>query len=136
MSSTRGVIRGPLGEWLFGFARSIGSCSDVTVELWDAFGALSHAWRLGFCKVILELDNCIVVKILQGISTTFNGNVIMFWITKLLHRQWEVRISHVYCEANGVADGLASLVRGAPLGLWFYDSSPAEVVARADAPLM
>ncbi|KAL4308759.1 hypothetical protein GQ457_01G025350 [Hibiscus cannabinus] len=129
MASIGGVIRGTNGGWVFGFSRSIDSCLVLVDVLWAAIDTLFHAWGLGFRQVVLELDNNNVVKILQGTSMVLRDSAISLWVTELLQRDWDVRISHVYREANTVIDGLAGLAWGKPLGVWFYDSPSLEVVA-------
>ncbi|KAL4325829.1 hypothetical protein GQ457_11G022230 [Hibiscus cannabinus] len=127
MATSGGVIRDEAGEWLLGFAHSIGSCSILCDELWDAFDSLLLAWQRGFRKVILELDNMQVVLILNGESSALGDNLLVVRIKELLVRQWDVRVRHIVREANKVVDGLARLVRGEPIGEWFYDIPPLEV---------
>lgn len=43
-------------------------------------------------------------------------------------RNWIVRISHVYREANRLADGLTNYAFSLPLGLHFLETIPPSVV--------
>ncbi|KAL4354570.1 hypothetical protein GQ457_06G001090 [Hibiscus cannabinus] len=115
MAAAGGVLRGGTGEWLFGFSRSLGSCSIIVAELWAVFDLLLHAWRLGFCKVELETDNSLVAEIL-GRSLALNSNALVSDLKAMIGRRWEVRITHILHEVNRVAKGLASLARGKPRG--------------------
>ncbi|KAL4323510.1 hypothetical protein GQ457_11G022220 [Hibiscus cannabinus] len=124
MAASSGVICDEAGEWLLGFVHSIGSCSILCVELWAAFDSLSLAWQRGFRKVIIELDNMQVVLILNGETSALGDNFLVVRIKVLLVRQWDVPVRHIVREANKVADGLARLVRGEPIGEWFYDIPP------------
>ncbi|KAL4362376.1 hypothetical protein GQ457_04G024310 [Hibiscus cannabinus] len=127
MEASGGVICDEASEWLLGFAHNIRSCSILCSKLWAAFDSLSLAWRRGFRKVILELDNMQAVLILNGESSAPGDNLLVVRIKELLVKQWDVRVRHIVREANKVDDGLAWLVRGEPIGEWFYDIPPLEV---------
>ncbi|MCI66699.1 ribonuclease H protein, partial [Trifolium medium] len=43
-----GLIKGSEGEWLGGFAKSLGSCHAFVAELWGVFEGLKLARRMGF----------------------------------------------------------------------------------------
>ena len=132
------MIRDHMGSWIGGFARNIGFCSSVTAELWAIHVGLHMTWDRGFRKVVLESDSRVVVEIIKGdtMRVDRNYNLIM-QIRGLMGREWEVKMIHVYREANFVADWLANfgltryvLERGAniitdpPSGLYsllYYD---------------
>ncbi|KAL4377823.1 hypothetical protein GQ457_02G031140 [Hibiscus cannabinus] len=86
-TSIEGVVCDDLGEWLFGFARSLISCSVLVAEIWAAHDALMHPWRLGFRRIELELDNKIVVQILEGYSLAFADNALVARLHELLGRE-------------------------------------------------
>ena len=104
-----GVIRDHMGSWIGGFARNIGFCSSVTAELWAIHVGLHRTWDKGFRKVVLESDSKVIVGIIKGdtVRVDRNYNLIM-QIRGLLGREWEVKIFHVYREANYVVDWLAN----------------------------
>ncbi|KAL4281492.1 hypothetical protein GQ457_03G010450 [Hibiscus cannabinus] len=122
-----GVVRDEYAAWLFGFARSLGSCSVIMAELWATHDGLLHAWRLGYRKVELESDSRQVVDILKCDSLDLIDSAVVTLVHELLRRQWEVRIRHVRREANSVADKLAKLMRGQPRSETLYVDPPAEV---------
>ncbi|KAL4272564.1 hypothetical protein GQ457_13G000500 [Hibiscus cannabinus] len=86
MASSGGVICDETGEWLFGFSKSICSCSVLVAELWAVMDVLLHAWMLGFRKVELEVDNIIVFHILEVFSMVLNGNALVARIREMLAR--------------------------------------------------
>ena len=55
-------MRDENGEWICGFAAHLGYCSSVQAELWGAWYGLKMTWDRWFHKVVLELDNLIVVN--------------------------------------------------------------------------
>ena len=70
---------------------------------------LHMTWDKRFRKVVLESDSRVVVGIINGdtVRVDRNYNLIM-QIRGLLGREWEVKIFHVYREANYVADWLTN----------------------------
>ncbi|XP_012084521.1 uncharacterized protein LOC105643892 [Jatropha curcas] len=56
-ASTWGVIRNDVGNWCYGFACNLGSCSILLAELWGVFLGLSLAWDKGVRNLIVEVDN-------------------------------------------------------------------------------
>ncbi|GAU24377.1 hypothetical protein TSUD_390860 [Trifolium subterraneum] len=59
-----GVVRDSSGEWLGGYARDLGDCNIIIIELWGILEGLRLAWRLGFRHVELRSDSLGVVKTL------------------------------------------------------------------------
>ena len=98
-----------MGSWIGGFARNIGICSSVTAELWAIYVGLHMTWDKGFRKVVLESDSRVVVGLINGdtVRVDRNYNLIM-QIKEVVGKDWEVKIFHVYREANCVADWLTN----------------------------
>ncbi|KAL4308999.1 hypothetical protein GQ457_01G026600 [Hibiscus cannabinus] len=46
------------------FSRSIGKYSVLLTKLWMIHDLLHHLWNFGYLKVMVELDNLEVVKII------------------------------------------------------------------------
>ncbi|KAL5837776.1 hypothetical protein ACOSQ3_014945 [Xanthoceras sorbifolium] len=55
--SAGGVIRNSEKVWLSGFAVKKGVGSVLCAEFWGILEALTLAWNLGYCKVIVESDS-------------------------------------------------------------------------------
>ncbi|KAL4280373.1 hypothetical protein GQ457_03G009820 [Hibiscus cannabinus] len=104
-----------MGEWKFGFARSIGRCSVLDAELWAILDGLRHAWQLGFNRVQLESDCYEAIECILAPDHVRVGKSLVMVIRELLKRPWEVTLKHICRSANAVADGLAILMRGQPL---------------------
>jgi len=96
-----GVLRGSDGEWLGGFARSLGLCSAHVAELWGVLEGLRYARSLDFRRVELHVDSVAVVKILNsGGYGTSDGRSLVMKIRRMLDMDWEVVVNHIYREAN------------------------------------
>lgn len=51
-----GVIRESSGKWLSSFVANLGSAGCVLAEVWGLSCGLEMDWRMGFKKIILEID--------------------------------------------------------------------------------
>ncbi|KAG7585508.1 Ribonuclease H domain [Arabidopsis thaliana x Arabidopsis arenosa] len=123
-----GVIRGFDGEWLGGFALNIGICSAPLAELWGVYYGLVIAWERGFRRVELEVDSKLVVGFLHaGISDGHPLSFLVRLCQGFISRDWLVRVTHVYREANRLADGLANYAFSLDLGFLCLDSCPDSV---------
>ncbi|KAK8607827.1 hypothetical protein V6N13_023277 [Hibiscus sabdariffa] len=123
-----GVFRDEAGVWLLGFARSIGRCSVIVVELWTISDGLRHAWDGGFRRVELETNNAEAANICNGLSSTLQHGVLVSTIHDLLQRSWQVRIRHVGRSGNAVADKLARLGQQCMLQGSYFAAPAVEVV--------
>ncbi|KAL4377701.1 hypothetical protein GQ457_02G019130 [Hibiscus cannabinus] len=56
-SACGGLIRDHGGQWMRGFARSLGVCSPIEAELWAVHEGLVQAWVLGLRRIVAEVDN-------------------------------------------------------------------------------
>ena len=123
-----GVVRDEQGSWLVGFALNIGICSAPMAELWGVYYGLVVAWEKGVRRVRLEVDSALVVGLIQ--SGVGDSHPLAF-LVRLCHgfiaKDWIVRVTHVYREANRLADGLANYVFTLPHGLLLLDSCPEDV---------
>ena len=88
---------------------NLGITSNNVVELGAVRQGLQLAWDLGFKSVYLEVDSMIVIDWLIDENVIFPPNVfpLLCDCRSLMARDCEVRVHHVYHEANECADGLA-----------------------------
>ncbi|KAE8729875.1 hypothetical protein F3Y22_tig00003096pilonHSYRG00043 [Hibiscus syriacus] len=111
-----GVLRNHNGDWIVGFSRSLGKCLVLIAELWGAHDTLVHALRLGFKSVVIEKDNAEVVDIYNNLFDALAGNTLVDALKELRDQDWTTRMVRIKREINGVADKLASMSRGHPIG--------------------
>ncbi|KAL9840438.1 putative ribonuclease H domain, reverse transcriptase zinc-binding domain-containing protein [Arabidopsis thaliana] len=124
-----GAILNLQGEWLGGFALNIGYCDAPLAELWGAYYGLLIAWDKGFRWVELNLDSELVVGFLStGISKAHPLSFLVRLCQGFFTRDWLVRVSHVYREANRLPDGLANYAFSLPLGLHCFEICPEDVL--------
>ncbi|KAK4262419.1 hypothetical protein QN277_027981 [Acacia crassicarpa] len=103
-----GVVRNHHGEWIAGFAKSIGVCNSYMAEEWAIYEGLNSAWDLGLRKVVVESDaGDLVTNLLNLDSST--GSLLAIRIKELLAREWTVVLCHVNRECNRIADALAKI---------------------------
>ncbi|KAG7543761.1 Ribonuclease H-like superfamily [Arabidopsis thaliana x Arabidopsis arenosa] len=130
LAAAGGVLRDETGKWCGGFSLNIGVCSAPLAELWGVYYGLYIAWERRATRVELELDSEMVVGFLKtGISEYHPLSFLVRLCHGFLARDWIVRISHVYREANRLADGLANYAFSLPLGFRFFEVVPDSVNA-------
>ncbi|CAA7025020.1 unnamed protein product [Microthlaspi erraticum] len=128
LATAGGVLRGANGEWICGFALNIGICSAPLAELWGVYYGLLMAWERRVQRLVLEVDSEIVVGFLNaGINDSHPLSFIVRLCYGFLSRDWLVRVTDVYREANRVAVELANHAFSLPLGFFSYSSPPAEI---------
>ncbi|KAL9293886.1 putative ribonuclease H domain, reverse transcriptase zinc-binding domain-containing protein [Arabidopsis thaliana] len=125
-----GVLRDENGIWCGGFALNIGRCSAPLAELWGVYYGLYMAWERKLTRIELEVDSEVVVGFLKaGIGAAHPLSFLVRMCHGFLVRDWIVRISHVYREANRLADGLANYAFSLPLGFHVFDVLPSSLVS-------
>ncbi|KAK9027642.1 hypothetical protein V6N11_067467 [Hibiscus sabdariffa] len=68
-------------------------------------------------------------RILQHQSDALSDHALVSALRQLLSHDWDLEFKHIHCSTNGVADGLACLTCGAPVGAWNFRKPPTEVAA-------
>ncbi|GAU20014.1 hypothetical protein TSUD_273490 [Trifolium subterraneum] len=104
-----GVIRDDTGAWIGEVARNLGSCTVLMAELWGILTTLQMVWDKGYRYVSLESDSAIVVSLInKGCPPSHPYVSIVSLINRLKMKDWQVQISHIYRQANQVADWIAN----------------------------
>ncbi|KAG7592734.1 Ribonuclease H domain [Arabidopsis thaliana x Arabidopsis arenosa] len=125
LAAAGGVLRNEEGEWCGGFALNIGRCSAPLAELWGVYYGLYIAWEKRVTRLELEVDSEMVAGFLkQGIGETHPLSFLVRLCHGFISKDWIVRISHVYREANRLADGLANYAFTLPLGFHALSTVP------------
>ncbi|KAK2394949.1 hypothetical protein QL285_056723 [Trifolium repens] len=123
-----GLIRGSEGEWIGGFAKSVGTCSAFIAELWGVFEGLMYARRMGFLHIELNIDSMTVVKVIKtGNGRNPLGLALVKNIRRLIDLEWEVHISHAYRESNKCADALANIGCTLENETTYYENCPSQI---------
>ncbi|CAN1179696.1 Putative ribonuclease H protein At1g65750 [Linum perenne] len=103
-----GVIRDAEGNWVTGYTNYLGRGSALQAELVALRDGLSLSWVLGFRKIQVESDCLDVVEIVAATDIQDHPQAVLGTaIKELLSRSWSCTLSHVFREANKVADLLA-----------------------------
>ncbi|KAG8381639.1 hypothetical protein BUALT_Bualt06G0142500 [Buddleja alternifolia] len=103
----RDGISHPRGKWIKGFGGSIDPCSVLEAEIRAILLGLELAWEAGVRKVILESDSTTTLSSIEDTSIEHHHFSVIEDIRRMLERDWEVSLCHVWREANHVADDLA-----------------------------
>ncbi|CAI0418689.1 unnamed protein product [Linum tenue] len=105
-----GLLRDHLGHCVEAFTCNLGRCSITAAELKGAVEGLKIAWNRGYRKVHLKMDSTTAIEIIRNRENEDHRHgSIASQFRQLLNLEWEVKIDHVYREANFAADYLANL---------------------------
>ncbi|CAN1767634.1 Putative ribonuclease H protein At1g65750 [Linum perenne] len=112
-----GVVRDESGRAVAAYSVNLGRCSITRAELRGILVGLDVVWDIRIRKVAVQVDSKVAISLISEPGEPCHhhaGEVVA--IRKLLQRDWEVTISHVYREGNKIADYLASIGHGLPPG--------------------
>ena len=105
-----GVLRDNAGEWVRGFARSIGSTTSIVAEFWALRDGLQLAIQLGVQYLEVKLDAEVVLDVINfGNSPNAAYSSLLFDCILLLEKIPHITVKHVFREANRSADALARI---------------------------
>uniref|UniRef100_A0A1J3JIW1 Putative ribonuclease H protein n=1 Tax=Noccaea caerulescens TaxID=107243 RepID=A0A1J3JIW1_NOCCA len=128
LATAGGVLRNQHGEWCGGFGLNIGRCTAPLAELWGVYYGLYIAWDKKIPRLEVEVDSELVVGFLTtGIGDAHPLSFLVRLCHGLLAKDWSVRISHVYREANRLANRLANYAFTLPLGFHGFSLVPHSV---------
>lgn len=86
----------------------LGGCTIITAELLAIFQGIKLALDNGYNQIIIESDSKEAVDYLRrGIITSCAFSTLLSDIFRLMSVMEDIKIVHVYREANKVADALA-----------------------------
>ncbi|KAJ1377718.1 Ribonuclease H domain [Sesbania bispinosa] len=104
-----GAMRDSEGAWLWGFSAAGGMGSVIEAEIWALITDLQIAWDKEYMKVQCETDSLEVIYMLNCDPSSLFGQTkrLLEQLKALLSRPWEISVSHVFREANMIADYLA-----------------------------
>ncbi|KAL0007450.1 hypothetical protein SO802_008952 [Lithocarpus litseifolius] len=105
-----GLIRDEAGRWVVGFSRKLGKVNSFLAELWALRDGLLLCHQMNTTALIVEVDAKVVVEALTNPSYS---NTIVSGLfddcRQILSCFNQVRIQHIFREANMCADQLARL---------------------------
>ncbi|GAU25598.1 hypothetical protein TSUD_260320 [Trifolium subterraneum] len=104
-----GLFRDSDGRWIQGYARKIGTCDALCVEMWGMYLGMKLAWRQSFHHLQVESDSKTLVDMITG-KVKINGNppTLVRRIQELLKLNWQVHFNHTWREGNRSVDWLAN----------------------------
>jgi ribonuclease HI len=108
LSGFGGVLRHSNGDWLFGFAGTVGISTILHVELLAIYHGLQVAWDQGHRNIICYSDSTLSLQLIgEKVNPWHHYASILANISDLVKRNWNVCFRHTKREANSVADLLA-----------------------------
>ncbi|CAN1790420.1 Putative ribonuclease H protein At1g65750, partial [Linum perenne] len=115
-ATTGDLIRDHDGRFICGFVSNLRTCSIMRAELRGILEGLELVWSKGIRKLCIQSDSKAAVSIiLHSSRTQHQHSALINRFNQLFKRDWEVKVEHIYCEANKAANFLAN--SGHVLGL-------------------
>ena len=102
-------MRNEHGNWINGFARNCGKVNSVMAELWALRDGLQMAATENIHNLIIELDALAVVHLMKNSIVNFSLEPLLTDFRLLLRKFPNLRIEHMYKEANQCTDVLARI---------------------------
>ncbi|CAL1367079.1 unnamed protein product [Linum trigynum] len=99
-----GVLRDDSARILKAFAGNIGEVSITRAELEGMVHGLKMAWDEGFRRVVLQTDSQAAIRLIEGAEERTPHFLAVQSARRLLDRDWQVRLVHVFREGNYAAD--------------------------------
>ncbi|CAN1777356.1 Putative ribonuclease H protein At1g65750, partial [Linum perenne] len=112
----RMATREESGRVIYEAAQNLGQCSITRVEIKGAVDEMMAAWDLGIRRLEVQIDSSSEVSILLQGNLSHQHASLVTRFQKLREREWELRIKHIYREANHLADCLADKGHSLPCG--------------------
>lgn len=120
-----GALRDCHGNWIAGFAKNLGTMNSFQAELWAVRQGLLLAIDLNHLFLEIDMDAKSVVDILSSNLNHSHTNANLVAHCRSLIQQLNgVKISHIYREANSVADQLAKYGADMSTEILLFDQPP------------
>lgn len=123
-----GVIRDEEGKWVIGYARKIGAANNFFAKLWALRDGLLLCLQSHTQAVVIVMDAKVIV---DAFAQQGNSNVIISSLMddcrQLVAQIPQVRITHVYREANKCADHLAKLGSSMGSDITVFSCPPVDI---------
>ena len=124
------MIRDCAGEWVRGFARSIGSTTSLIEKFWTLRDGLQLAIQLGIQYLEVELNAKVALNVISSRnSTSVAYSSLLFYCRLLLEKIPHHTVKHVFWEANRSADALARMGCNLQDAFVFFDYPPSDAIA-------
>lgn len=104
---------------------NIGESSVLMVEFWGLYQGLRLAWEAGIKRLLVEVDSlCVTQLISKQVVVPNEFYALVAAVRQFISRNWQISITHIYREANSVADFMANMAHAYPHGLHLFSNPP------------
>ncbi|CAN1766325.1 Putative ribonuclease H protein At1g65750, partial [Linum perenne] len=118
-----GLIRDCEGKLVTAFAINLGSCSIMRAEIRGIVEGMRLAWERGIRKLSIQTDSRAAVALLTAEDDRLHRHASLVQLFhELRMRDWDVKIHHIYREANYAADYMANLGQSFDFGVHVSNS--------------
>lgn len=106
----------------------MGHCSAFKAEIWGILDGLRLAKKLNLNNITIESDSLAAVQVILSTDSGGEGvcNIVQ-QIRSFLSGRWNVKLKHIYREANKCADWLANWSLQHDLGYIEWTHAPSGI---------
>lgn len=123
-----GVLRDENGKWLIGFLAKLGSVTIMQAKLEGVRHGLEVVVSRQFHTIHVETVSVAVVELLRAADARYHPYGSIIEDCRILITTFhQVRLTHIYREANNVADRLADLGHSLDTDFRYWESLPSSV---------
>ncbi|CAN1164676.1 Putative ribonuclease H protein At1g65750 [Linum perenne] len=124
-ASAGGVLRNWQGRTVDAYTANLGKCSITRAELTGIIVGMERAWNAGIRELEIQTDSLAAVRLLTNDKATEHQHAsLIAQYNRLLDRNWNISLKHIFREANHLADALAE--RGHVVALGIHTTSCSE----------
>ncbi|CAN1841559.1 Putative ribonuclease H protein At1g65750 [Linum perenne] len=108
-TASGGTIRDDCGRVIEAYSINLCSCSITRTEICEVVDGMTIAWELGIRRLAIQVDSrCVIDILIDTSNSSHQHSSLVTLFQRLREREWEVRLYHVYREANYLVDALAN----------------------------
>ncbi|KAG8486209.1 hypothetical protein CXB51_019502 [Gossypium anomalum] len=122
-----GCVRDHNGGWIIGFAKYLGSCTVLEVELWRILDGLNLILDRHFEKILIQTDSTEAINAILDNSSGSPNSALVRKIYLILRKMKQWKIQYIPREDNLIADSLAKSVRTRRICLRLFENPPLRV---------
>lgn len=119
-----GIVRDSSGQWCIGYSHNVGHCSALEAELWGILQGLRISIQKAFHKLHVERDSWDAMQLLTSTDGGRGAWPIVRDCRTLMRCFSDIKVEHIFREANGAADFLAKQGFAQRQGVIEYQDCP------------
>ncbi|KAK9025445.1 hypothetical protein V6N11_038312 [Hibiscus sabdariffa] len=127
-ASIGGLLRDHLGNWIFGFTKSIGKSNILQTELWAIYIGLQLAWSHGAEVLQIQSDSKQAIQLIQDFFEISKALPLIRAINEIRKQGWMTEFHWTSRKGNKPADILAKMANISDYNTITFATPPVELL--------